>query len=318
MPDEPERSYLDGLGERRDELESRFEAVTDPVSIALGAVVNPVSTVLRATIGLPVGIQTHHCLGLHIETYFAPPPALVPFSAPALFVGFADVDVIGIAIDLAVWAFGSSPVPVTGEYVGMFKALRAGDSASGIHVPIVPGILKPTAILSGEVDLLMGSDSVDAGGSHIVRFLEMGFGCNEIVCGAFSVSLPNTYLVNPIQYTFPVLAGGNSVLDVGAAIDALLSSLLEGLFGAVFGALGGPDGPVADFVREFAAKLATNVVLDLSDGEVTAESLRDDFTSALQDTIVDRGRQRGASSGHTASIDPRSARSQSGGEASVA
>lgn len=307
MPDDRERTPAEAYRAGRHEVESWIEAYTDPASITFGALVNPLGTVLRATIGLPVAIETHLCLGVHIEMYIAPPPA-PPFPAPALFLGIADFSVAGIAVDLAMWALGFSPVPITGEFVGMFKALRAGDSASGFHIPIIPppAVLKPTTALSGDMDMFMGSDSVDADGKHIVRFLEMGLGCNET---PVEISAPNTLLMWPIQYTFPVLAGGNSVLDVGAAIDSL--GLVLVVFELVLAALGGPHGPSVTALTDFAEKVAET----FGDELAGAASPDDDLVGAPNEASSERP---GSSQTGSGSIDPRSARSQGGGEASVA
>lgn len=310
MPDDRERTPEEAYRAGRHEVESWIEACTDPLSIALGALVNPVGTALRATIGLPVAIETHFCLGVHIEMYIAPAPA-PPFPAPALFLGIADLSLVGIALDLAAWALGASPVPVTGEYVGMFKALRAGDSASGFHFALLPPpiVLKPTAALDGEMDMFMGSDSVDADGNHIVRFLEMGMGCNET---PIEISAPNTLLIWPIQYTSPVLAGGNSVLDVGAAIDSLGPALV--IIELVLAALGGPHGPSVTALTDLAGMVAETFGDELGG----AASPDDDLVEATPDGSSERPGSSQTGSGSTASIDPRAARSQGGGEASVA
>ncbi|MDQ3030832.1 MAG: hypothetical protein M3Y87_00285 [Myxococcota bacterium] len=258
----------------REGFESGAEMVTDPVSIALGVVLDPIGSALRATVGLPQATETAFVIGLHVEIIAVPTPAgPIPTPGPALFVGMVPPNLVGIAIDVVSWLVGGmTTAPVTGVFWSVLPAIAAGAGADGIHAPLIPGAIMNA---TGSVSFLMGSDSVDIGDHHSVRWLEMGMGCNHLIPFVTqSVDAPNSKLLAAVPTGFPVLVGGNSVIDVGAVIDAAIAFVTGQLLGALldFG-----DGLFA----QMASGVVKEIVKDALDGDMTAESLARDVAKGM-------------------------------------
>lgn len=295
----PEQDFFDGAADA-------IETVTDPISGAALALANPVTAAIRALVPLPVSIQTQWALGIHVEWCVPPTVPPIPVPCAALFMGIATPSVVAIAFDLALYAAGRSPVPAAGVFVGYFKALKAGEQIFGVHLPAAPTGLP--IVPMGDTEFVCGSDSVDIKSRHALRFLEQGFGCNRIASPPGpNVRLPNTIMSGFIQYTWPVVAGGTSVLDVQAVGDRVLFEMASWIAGRVLRgftrALRGAPLPrvVADFAANYAEAFGSNVIRDfLADGEVTASSLRNDAVRAIQTAVLkSAGRAIGRASQET-------------------
>lgn len=275
-------------GPEQDDFDRAADSI-ETVTFYPSLLADPVGAALRAIVPLPLAIETHPFLGIHFE--WCIPPAIPPVPVPtvALLMGLATPSVIGIAFDLAMFAAGASPVPVTGVYVGIFKALKAGLQPTGLHLPASPpGV---PLVLPGEPEFMMGSSSVDVASRHALRFLESGFGCNHPSPSPEpSVPLPNTKLIGPIQYTFPVVAGGQSVLDVQAVGDRVLEELISELVNWLASAVPSPSGEVGEFLMDFGRSLAAGLISDLTeDGTMTLSSFRDDVLDAIESAISGTG-----------------------------
>lgn len=173
---------------------------------------------LRALVPLPQTVKGDLVIGMDIEMGLTPtvPPVAAPM--PFLFLGKADCDLFEMAIPGA--SDGDDKVTVWG-----LPATAAGKKAAGIHVPLgtyVPITSSMSPKIEGKAKLLYGSASVDIGDHHAVRLGEMGMNCTFL-----GPLLTPTTRVLSLPSGAPVLTGGASVIDAGAALVALFDAVVD-------------------------------------------------------------------------------------------
>lgn len=207
---------------------------------------------LRALVPLPQATTGSFAIGFHIELTVIPaPPFLAPL--PTLFGGMFIPDPGAALVRVALESVGLSPSGTSREVVawGQLAAKACGDEAKGMHIPLAAG--SPQTV-NGEAKAMFGSACVDIGGHHAVRLGELLNGCGV------PVRFPNTRVL-AFPMGRPIMTGGQSVLDLAAAVAITAGDVMEGFVLLAGAGLGfDPTSPLFDFVKTFAGGMTETLV----------------------------------------------------------
>lgn len=235
-----------------------LEALSMTYEVSAGGPMGVALALLRALVPLPQTVKGHLVIGLDFEMALLPPPA-PPAPLPFLFVGFVDCEPGALPSRSAPMSppAGDAKVVAWG-----LPATAAGKEAKGLHIPMgsyLPITSSFTPKLSGETKLLFGSASVDIENHRAVRLGELGMNCSFVG----PVLTPTTRVLS-CPLGMPVLTGGASVLDLGAAVEVVVDAAIEAFLGHLF--------DEDSFPHEFIKAYLSNVIDVLAEASDIATS----------------------------------------------